>query len=127
MHVGRGAVAGCGGRVTGVMDDPGRASSGVPRTVTKGAASSIGLNKEYMAMHRHRNDEKNIKHCLEEFSFITWIRNICTKYFDYGSLSETQKCLAQGHMGKPEACQHRACNQSPLITGRSEPAAKPFS
>lgn len=49
-------VAGCGvdggaGRhVTAMMDDQGRASSGVPHIETKGVASSIGLNEEDVAM-----------------------------------------------------------------------------
>lgn len=33
-----------------VMDDPGRASSGVHHTTTKGAASSVGFNKETAEM-----------------------------------------------------------------------------
>lgn len=33
-----------------VMDDPGRASSGVPHTITKGAASSVGFNEEIAEM-----------------------------------------------------------------------------
>ena len=42
------------GRVTGVTDDPGRASSGVPHTITKEASSSIGVNKETVAMQCHK-------------------------------------------------------------------------
>lgn len=42
------------GHVTAVMDDLGRASSGVPHTITKGVASSIGLNKESVEMPRQK-------------------------------------------------------------------------
>lgn len=53
--------------MTGVMDDPGLASSGVPRTITKGVASSIGLNKETeeMQYQKMRNEnQKKVKGCV---------------------------------------------------------------
>lgn len=66
-----------GGHVTELMDDRGRASSGVPHTVTKGFQSSTGLNKEDVAMRQQEmgGDEKEIKDCLKEFPSITWIKS----------------------------------------------------
>lgn len=45
-----------GGAGTGdaVMDDPGRASSGVSHTVTKGAVSSVGLNNEALETYHQK-------------------------------------------------------------------------
>lgn len=52
--VGCGVVGGLRGRVTMVMDDPAWASSGVPHTITKGVASSIGLNKEAVETYHQK-------------------------------------------------------------------------
>ena len=56
-----------GGHVTGVMDDQGRASSGVPHTRTKGVASSIGLNKETVEMWQQKmRSEEQVYHSDKE-------------------------------------------------------------